>query len=163
MEVICEYCNRTISDTDEHCPYCGSVNKRFRRVMEGAPATMEELLRFYDVNFKYPFDVTHFFIGENQTTPLSYGIYKDDADYIVYYNDEQGTREILYEGKDETYAVNEIHIKIVQRLEVESLDKLDYVKKERATIRQQIKNFIEVPLWCKILFVIVAIFVYFSE
>lgn len=163
MEVICEYCNRPISDKDEKCPNCGAVNKHFRRVFNGAPSTMEELLKFYNVNFMYPFDVTRFYIGQNQNTPLSYGIYRNDDGFTVYYNDEQSVREVLYEGRDEVYAVNEMHIRMVQRLEMESREKLDYIIKERATIRKQIIEYLAIPLLCILAFVIVAIFVYFGE
>lgn len=163
MEVICEYCNQTISDQDEHCPNCGSVNKLYRRVMEGAPSSMEELLRFYNVNFMYPYDITGFYIGENHTASNSFGIYKDGDNFYVYYNDQAGVRTIIYEGTDEVYAVNEMHSRMVERLEVESSEKLDYVKKERATIRKQIIDFLAVPLACILMFVLVAIWAFFAE
>ena len=53
-------------------------------------------------------------IGENYTSPMAFGIYKDDVTghFVVYKNKPDGQRAVRYEGKDEAYAVNELYQKI---------------------------------------------------
>ena len=111
-QVKCEYCGAFIDETAEKCPNCGAVNKNFKRIVSGTPSTIEELKRWY-MERKLPSEnVTRFFIGKNIHEPKAFGIYKDGSEYVVYKNKADGSRAIRYRGTDETYAVNEIYLKL---------------------------------------------------
>ena len=53
-----------------------------------------------------------FFIGINYKKPKAFGIYQDGDQFIVYKNKANGERAIRYQGTDETYAVNELYLKL---------------------------------------------------
>jgi len=112
VKIRCDYCNNYIKDTDEKCPYCGSINAHLVRTGEGVPKTIEELKDFCYTK-KMPLEKMRFFIGTDCKEAKAFGIYKDDNDnFIVYKNKSDGSRMIRYQGKDEAYAVNEIYQKL---------------------------------------------------
>lgn len=112
MQVKCEYCGSYISDTDEFCSQCGAVNPNFKRSTDGTPKTISELKVWYKEKNLPDKEVTRFFIGENYKGAKAFGIYEENGEYIVYKNKADGTRAIRYQGKDESYAVNEIYLKL---------------------------------------------------
>ncbi len=120
MKIRCEYCGQMIPETEQICPYCGAANKKVKRVAYGVPTTMEEL-RAYCEAHNLPLQDMRVFIGENYRGAKAFGIYQDETtgNFIVYKNKADGTRAIRYEGNDEAYAVNELYLKIKERVEVQ--------------------------------------------
>lgn len=117
MKIKCEYCGSFIDDTDEKCANCGGVNGHLVRSAVGVPQTIEELKRWcQDKNI--PLKDARFFIGEDYRGARAFGIYRDEKteNYIVYKNKSDGTRAVRYEGKDESYAVNEIYQKLKEEI-----------------------------------------------
>ena len=57
-----------------------------------------------------------FIIGNKITYPNYYGIYKENDNYIVYYNKFDGTTEKLYVGNNETKAVNILWTKFLDEV-----------------------------------------------
>lgn len=113
MKIKCDYCGAFIEDTDEKCEFCGAVNSHLVRSATGIPKTIEELKAFAkDKNL--PLQDMRFFLGEDYKGPKAFGIYYDPSseNYVVYKNKSDGTRAVRYEGKDESYAVNEIYQKM---------------------------------------------------
>ena len=78
------------------------------------PKTIEQLKQWYISHNLPDEETTRFFIGKNYKGPKAFGIYKDkkNNNYIVYKNKSDGTRFIRYNGKDESYAVNELYLKL---------------------------------------------------
>ena len=72
------------------------------------PGSIEELKLWYEYQNLPPQSVTRFFIGENYTQPKAFGIYQEGENFIVYKNKADGSRAIRYNGKNESYAVNEL-------------------------------------------------------
>ncbi len=54
-----------------------------------------------------------FFIGENYREPRAFGICRDNGEWIVYKNKDDGNRFIRYRGLDEEVAVEEIFGKLL--------------------------------------------------
>jgi hypothetical protein len=118
MKIKCEYCGSYIDDTDEKCPNCGGVNSNLKRNADEAPHTIEELKQWYTSHNLPPENVTRFFIGKNYTGARAFGIYKDEAtgNFVVYKNKSDASRAIRYQGKDESYAVNELYMKLKEEI-----------------------------------------------
>lgn len=118
MRVKCNYCGNMIDETSKKCENCGAPNERLKRVGDGVPKTIEELKEWYkDHNLPEP-EVTRFFIGENYEEPKAFGIYKkEDGNFVVYKNKDDGSRSIRYEGTDEVYAVNELYLKLKDEIQ----------------------------------------------
>lgn len=116
MNKICEFCAGEYNDSLSTCPSCGGANSTVRRSV-GVPKTIEELKEYYVFHKFPPKEVTRFFIDEDYKEAKAYGIYKDDSGkFIVYKNKADGTRAIRYCGNDESYAVNEIYLKLNEEL-----------------------------------------------
>nr|MCR5107274.1 glycosyltransferase family 39 protein [Lachnospiraceae bacterium] len=113
MDKICDFCNAQYDDSLDNCPHCGAPNSSVRRG-EGVPRTIEELKKWYTDHNLPPEETTRFFIGTDYKKPKAFGIYKDgnSGDYVVYKNKADGSRAVRYQGKDESYAVNEIYQKL---------------------------------------------------
>lgn len=120
MKIQCEYCGQMIPETAQVCPHCGAANRRVKRTANGVPATMEEL-RAYCKAHNLPLQDMRVFIGENYRGARAFGIYRDETtgNFIVYKNKADGTRAVRYEGNDEAYAVNELYLKIKERVDVQ--------------------------------------------
>lgn len=118
MKIKCEYCGSYIDDTDEKCKNCGAVNTHLRRNSNATPKTIEELKQWYVVHNLPDENITRFFIGKNYKGARAFGIYKDEesGNFVVYKNKQDGTRAIRYEGKDESYAVNELYIRLKEEI-----------------------------------------------
>ncbi|MCR4923446.1 MAG: hypothetical protein K5931_05490 [Lachnospiraceae bacterium] len=113
MDKICDYCNAQYDDSLDNCPHCGAPNNSVRRG-KGVPRTIEELKNWYKDHNLPDEEVTRFFIGRDYKEPKAFGIYKDQnsGDFIVYKNKANGQRAVRYQGKDESYAVNELYQKL---------------------------------------------------
>ena len=118
MKIKCDYCGNFISDTDEKCPNCLAPNEHLKRIGNEVPQTIEDLKKWYIEHNLPPEETTRFFIGKNIQEPRAFGIYKEDktGNYIVYKNKNSGDRAVRYEGKDETYAVNELYLKLKEEI-----------------------------------------------
>ncbi len=117
MKIPCEYCGQMIPETVQTCPHCGASNRRVKRVAYGVPTTIEEL-RAYCQRHNLPLKDMRVFLGEDYRGAKAYGIYRDEAtgNFIVYKNKADGTRAVRYAGNDEAYAVNELYMKINERV-----------------------------------------------
>ena len=118
MKIKCSYCDNYISDIDEKCPNCGAPNEGLKRVGNQVPKTIEELKQWY-IDHNLPDEnITRFFIGKDIKEARAFGIYKDDStgNFVVYKNKDTGVRAIRYEGKDESYAVNELYLKLKEEI-----------------------------------------------
>lgn len=83
--------------------------------------------------------MTSFFIGENYKEKIDFGIFYDEVsgNYVVYKNKDDGSRAIRYEGKDQTYAVNELYLKLkeeIQNKKIIILEKIITIKKYNCCI-----------------------------
>lgn len=116
MKQVCEYCGGYVSDTDEKCPHCMAANPGYLRQGDGVPKTIEELKQWYTAHNLPPYETTRFFIGINYKSPKAFGIYQEGSRFIVYKNKDNGQRAIRYEGSDEAYAVNELYLKLKERI-----------------------------------------------
>lgn len=118
MKIKCDYCGNFISDTDERCPNCGATNSHLKRVGNEVPQTIQKLQDWYVSHNLPPEEVTRFFIGKNIQGTRAFGIYYDEStgNYVVYKNKDNGERAIRYEGKDQSYAVNELYIKLKEEI-----------------------------------------------
>lgn len=118
MKIKCDYCGSFINDTDEKCSYCNATNEHLVRTSIEIPKTIDELKQWYTEMNLPENEVTRFFIGIDYKSPKAFGIYKDDQtnEFIVYKNKSDGTRSIRYKGKDESYAVNELYIKLKEEI-----------------------------------------------
>lgn len=117
MKIKCEFCGSWIDESDAACPNCNGINARFKRQGDGVPRTIEELKQ-WALSHNLPLDQMRTFIGENYTGAKAFGIYKDEVTghFIVYKNKADGTRAVRYEGPDEAYAVNELYLKMKERV-----------------------------------------------
>lgn len=117
MKIPCEYCGQMIPETEQTCPHCGAVNRRVKRTAYGVPTTIEEL-RAYCRNHNLPLADMRVFLGEDYRGAKAFGIYRDETtgNIVVYKNKADGTRAVRYEGSDEAYAVNELYLKIKERV-----------------------------------------------
>lgn len=117
MKIPCEYCGQMIPETQQTCPFCGAANKKMKRVAYGVPTTIEEL-QAYCRHHNLPLADMRVFLGEDYRGARAYGIYRDETtgNFVVYKNKADGTRAVRYEGNDEAYAVNELYLKIKERV-----------------------------------------------
>lgn len=118
MKIPCEYCGQMIPETAQTCPHCGAANSRVKRTAYGVPTTIEEL-RAYCQQHNLPLQDMRVFLGEDYRGAKAFGIYRDEStgNFIVYKNKADGTRAVRYEGDDEAYAVNELYLKIKERVD----------------------------------------------
>lgn len=118
MKIKCEYCGSFISDIDEKCICCGAPNNNLKRTGMGVPKTIDELKEWYTAHNLPPEEVTRFFIGKDYRKPRAFGIYKDlkTGYFVVYKNKANGQRAIRYQGKDETYAVHELYLRLKEEI-----------------------------------------------
>lgn len=117
MKIPCEYCGQMIPETAQNCPNCGAANSRVKRTAYGVPTTIEEL-RAYCQRHNLPLKDMRVFLGEDYRGAKAFGIYRDEStgNFVVYKNKADGTRAVRYEGNDEAYAVNELYMKINERV-----------------------------------------------
>ena len=80
--------------------------------MANIPNTIKELQEFCDSK-GMPLEKMRFFIGKDFREPCAFGIYKDGSWYVVYKNKDNGSRALRYHGPDESYAVKEIYLKLL--------------------------------------------------
>lgn len=116
MKNRCEYCDGLLEDTQERCPNCGAPNSRYQRSSVDVPRTIEELQQWYREHNLPPEEVTRFFIGRDYRGAKAFGIYRDGGRVIVYKNKADGSRAVRYDGSDEAYAVNELYLKLKERI-----------------------------------------------
>ena len=113
----------------------GNLTKR-------VPKTIDDLKK-YCKERNLNSDVTRFYIDVDHIGPDAYGIYKDywSDDFIVYKNTDDGSREIIYQGKDEAVAVNELGRRLSMFLKnPEMLDELDLAEAEEETQEETVQN-----------------------
>lgn len=117
MQKKCNFCESYYDDALKNCPNCGAPNDNIRK-SSGVPRTIEDLKQWYIDRKLPPKEVTRFFIGENYKGKQAFGIYKDEdtGNFVVYKNKSDGSRAIRYDGKDESYAVNEIYVKLKEQI-----------------------------------------------
>ncbi len=112
MKIQCDFCGNTYEDYLEKCPSCGAPNPSHHDG-DKQPRTIEELKKWYEDRQLPPPETTRFFIGVDYKEPRAFGIYKNDNnEFVVYKNKADGSRVIRYQGKDETYAVDELFQKL---------------------------------------------------
>lgn len=118
MKVQCPYCDSFIDETEEKCPNCGAVNEKMKRQGNTVPKTIAELKQWYITHNLPDETVTRFFIGKDIKEARAFGIYQDPVtgNFVVYKNKDDGSRAVRYEGKDEQYAVNELYLKLKERI-----------------------------------------------
>ena len=127
LKIKCDYCGNYIDDSDEKCPYCGAANQGIRRTGNQVPKTIEELKQWYIDHHLPDENTTRFFIGKDYPGPKAFGIYKQpDGDFVVYKNKTDGTRMTRYVGKDETYAVQEIYLKLKEEMQNQNSHNTNY-------------------------------------
>lgn len=82
------------------------------------PKTIDELRMWAEDN-NLPLDDMRTYIGTDYRGAKAYGIYEDKetGKFIVYKNKADGTRSVRYEGYDQAYAVNELYMKMQERIE----------------------------------------------
>ena len=113
----CEFCGNYVVDRETTCPYCGAANPHHKQTINNKrPHTIEELQQWYVDRGLPREEVTRFFIGKNIQEPKAFGIYQDGRNFIVYKNKADGSRAIRYQGPDESYAVNEIYLKLKEEI-----------------------------------------------
>lgn len=117
MKIKCDWCGQWIDDFDQTCPNCGGVNQHYTRQANDVPKTIEEL-KAWAAEKKLPLGEMRTFIGEDYRGARAFGIYKDEktGKFIVYKNKADGSRAVRYEGTDEAYAVNELYMKMKERV-----------------------------------------------
>ena len=106
------------------------------------PKTIDDLKK-YCKERNLNSDVTRFYIDVDHIGPDAYGIYKDywSDDFIVYKNTDDGSREIIYQGKDEAIAVNELGRRLSMYLKnPDMLEKLDLAEAEDETQEETVVN-----------------------
>ena len=88
------------------------------------PKTIDELRMWAEDN-NLPLDDMRTYIGVDYRGAKAFGIYKDEetGKFIVYKNKADGTRSVRYEGYDQAYAVNELYMKMQERLEQQNQEK----------------------------------------
>lgn len=117
MKIKCDYCDSWINDFDETCPNCGATNSHYVRQSDKVPKTIDEL-KAWAKAMNLPLADMRTFIGEDYRGPKAFGIYKDpdDGTFVVYKNKADGSRAVRYKGSDEAYAVNELYMKMKERV-----------------------------------------------
>ena len=87
------------------------------RQSDKVPKTIEEL-KAWAKAMNLPLADMRTFIGEDYRGPKAFGIYKDpdDGTFVVYKNKADGSRAVRYKGSDEAYAVNELYMKMKERV-----------------------------------------------
>ncbi len=117
MKIKCDWCGNWINDFDQTCPSCGGVNSHYKRQADGIPRTIEEL-KAWAAAHNLPLEQMRTYIGEDYRGPRAFGIYKDESTgtFVVYKNKDDGSRAIRYQGNDEAYAVNELYMKMKERV-----------------------------------------------
>ncbi len=134
MKIKCDYCDSMIEETEKQCPHCGAPLSGANRTASSSPQTIEQLKAWYKAHNLPPEEVTRFFIGRDVREPKAFGIYKNTSDdFVVYKNKSDGSRAIRYQGKDETYAVNELYQRL--RSEIE-----DQIRRNNPTAPRGYKN-----------------------
>ena len=112
MKIKCKYCNEMIDDIFELCPICNAPNSMHYRIVKGTPKTIKELKDWCE-DRKLPSDaIITYCIGENKDDKNILGIYGDHNQYVLYLNNQNGEKEVIYKGADEEYAVSEAYIRI---------------------------------------------------
>ena len=162
----CRYCGATILSSDQKCPNCGAANDQYVQETERTvffPKTIDEL-REYCAERGMPLLRMRFFIGENYTEPKAFGIYKEGDRFIVYKNKANGNRSIRYHGPDETYAVKELFMKLLDECHIRGIYP-DGKPPEEATennsggTKKKLKDNTKVILTCLVTLVLVTIVV----
>ena len=117
MKIKCNFCGNWIDENQSTCPNCGATNERYKRVGNGVPTTIEELKNWAQAH-NLPLNDMRTYIGEDYKGARAFGIYYDQntGNYVVYKNKDDGSRAIRYEGPDEAYAVNELYLKMKERV-----------------------------------------------
>lgn len=117
MKVKCNWCGSWIQDSDTVCPRCNGINENYRQGSSDVPRTIEELKSWAEKH-NLPLSDMRTYIGENYAGPKAFGIYKDSrsGNFIVYKNKSDGSRAIRYDGPNEEAAVNELYLKMRERV-----------------------------------------------
>ena len=113
--IKCRSCSEWINDTDERCYSCGAVNEDYRRLIEGSPKTIQELCDWVK-NETATTPLYFVSIGSDVNEPGYKSIVKEGRSVMIYHNDETGNRTVVYQGTDESYAVNMMFFDIQQML-----------------------------------------------
>ena len=100
----CPFCDHIVGTDEETCPFCGAENRE--------PKTIEELKEYCDIR-GMPLSRMRFFIGVDYEKARAFGIYEDGGRFIVYKNKANGDRAVRYSGPDESYAVRELFLKLL--------------------------------------------------
>lgn len=118
MKVKCVYCNSDIEATLEVCPNCAAPNANIVRMTADTPGTIGELKKWYRSKRLPAARFTRFFIGKNISEPKVFGIYQDKTtgEFVVYINNVNGERKVMYHGEDEAYAVNLIFLRLKEAI-----------------------------------------------
>lgn len=152
MDIKCSWCGRWINDSDSVCPHCGGVNENYKRNSDEIPKTIEELKQ-WAVNHNLPLDQMRTYIGENYTGPKAFGIYKDERSgkFIVYKNKADGSRAVRYEGSDEKYAVNELYLKMKERVSEQKAYQAGQLTKSSSNSKKRRKKRSNATMWYAII------------
>lgn len=155
-KVKCEYCGSYINDYDEKCSNCGAVNLNYQRAASPTPQTIEELKQWCQDRNLPPEEITRFFIGKNITEPKAFGIYEEDGLFIVYKNKANGQRTVRYCGKDETYAVNELYLRLKDEIlnqKSNNLKQAKYDNYEKSNTRKNstLVGLVTFIVWCTVI------------
>lgn len=154
MNVKCEYCGAIISENDEKCYRCGTVNQYWQRKNK-KPHTIEELKDWCMYQNLPNETITRFFIGVDYKFPEAYGIYRDVATgiIVIYENKLGGERVIHYSGKDEVYAVE----KYFEKLKATTSDPKERKKYAKTVAKSAMRREITWKELC--VFIIVALMI----
>ena len=80
------------------------------------PKTIEEL-KLFAAEHDLPLRDMRVHLGEDYDGAKAYGIYRaEDGSFVVYKNKADGSRSVRYQGPDEAYAVNELFLKMKERI-----------------------------------------------
>ncbi len=120
----CPFCGGALRSDQKTCPNCGAKNPGY--VTDGKltifkPKTVEEL-KEYCAERGMPLKRMRFFIDEDYRAPKAFGIYRDGDEFVVYKNKADGSRAVRYRGRDEAYAVRELHQKLVDECRQRGID-----------------------------------------
>ena len=111
----CRFCGATVTSDEKQCSGCGAANPNYvakENLIITHPRSIEEL-KTYCAQHGMPLLRMRFFIDENYTEPKAFGIYRDGDQFVVYKNKSDGSRSVRYHGPDESYAVNELFLKLL--------------------------------------------------
>lgn len=150
MKVKCSFCGNWIKDGSQKCPYCGAANEHYQRVGNGVPTTIEELQQWATAHH-LPLKDMRTYIGKDYRGARAFGIYQDKTTghFIVYKNKEDGTRSVRYEGDDEAYAVNELYLKMKERVAIQKSHQKNTPNnpKKSDTAKRGVSYFLKKMLW----------------